>query len=71
MCVSAHVHTHACITEWLIQPTWPAGDFPGCSGVAQCATRPPIEGGGGSSAPGLAGRLDASWHVAESVILRG
>lgn len=28
-------------------------------------------GGGVSSAPGLAGRLDASWHVAESVILRG
>lgn len=25
----------------------------------------------GGAAPGLAGRRDASWHVAESVILRG
>lgn len=45
VCVSTHVHTHACITKWLMQPTWPAGDFPGCSGVAQCVTWPPSEGG--------------------------
>lgn len=71
--LSTHVRTHACITKWLMQPTpRPAGDFPWCSGAAQCVTDLRARAGGGwGTARGLAGRCDASWHVAESVILRG
>lgn len=45
----------------------PAGVFPWCSGAAQCATD--LRAGGTDH--GLAGRCNASWHVAESVVLRG
>lgn len=47
---------------------WLAEDFPWCSGASQRVTD--LSRGGGA-ARGLAGRRDASWHVAESVILRG
>lgn len=46
--LSTHVRTHACITKWLMQPTpRPAGDFPWCSGAAQCVTDLRARAGGG------------------------
>lgn len=67
VCESTHMLTHARVTEWLIRPT------PGRREISHdAAERHSVwltsEWG---TARGLAGRRDASWHVAESVILRG
>lgn len=65
VCVLAHAHTHACITKWLTQPNpgrWEISH----DAVERHSVWLTSEWG---TARGLASRRDASWHVAESVIL--